>query len=255
MKKTIAEYLREASELFDAGEVVGAGQIWQAILKRDNSINEAKAGLLKVRERLSVTSPQSQSSGSHPLPDIVSEDIESFLQEGCSLYDTGALHEALNAWEKVLAIDPGHPHALSYVRGVRKELGLAMLDTGTLITSDQAQASRPQELKLLLERGSQLYETGMFEDALDSWESALALDPDNTLTKGYLAMVQMDMKARSPTVPLPPLDEPVQEPVESEAVPLPFEKNEQKPVSIESDKKPIINRPFSPTRQTPQTQI
>jgi len=258
--KTIAEYLREASELFDAGEVVKAGQIWQAILKKDPSINEAKSGLLKVREILSKTGCQAQSSaaGSHPLSETASEDIESYLREGCSLYDMGALHEALHAWEKVLDIDPGHSKALSYVRGVRKELGLAMPDVMAVAAPNQPQSRKSQELKKLLDRGSQLYEVGMFEDALNTWESALALEPDNSLVKGYLAMVQADLKSRSAaaqTSSLPSFSEPVQTHFESEPA-IPVEKTEQKTVSTEElDTQPPINRPFPVPAQTPQTKM
>lgn len=152
-KKTLAEHLKQASDLFDSGFVVKAGQIWQAILKRDSSVSEARAGLLKVREALShrtdLGTPaeeqqvarakaltQAESAQEVPKkvqtengPSSVPLDAAGYyLHVGRSLYDSGALTEALATWEKVLTIEPGHSLALSHVRGVRKELGLPVPD-------------------------------------------------------------------------------------------------------------------------------
>lgn len=44
-----ASYLSQARALFEAGEVLKAGQIWQAILKKDPAHPESKAGLYQVR--------------------------------------------------------------------------------------------------------------------------------------------------------------------------------------------------------------
>jgi tetratricopeptide (TPR) repeat protein len=233
-KKTLAEFLKQASDFFDAGEVVKAGQIWQAILKKDPSIAEARNGLLNVKAALSKkngatakpapTQPSAAPppAGSKPASDGATEQ---FLRKGCSLYDSGALTEALEAWEKVLAIEPGHYLALSYTRGVRKELGLPVADglqpprdTGSL-PEMQAPPARQAEVPIaqtapisedqakiiaVIERGSQLYKVGNIEGAVSAWESALAADPGNVLAKGYLTTARKDLKARPAVLP-PPL--------------------------------------------------
>jgi len=296
VKKTLAEHLREASDLFDSGEVVRAGQIWSAILKRDPSNNDAKSGLLKVRDvllmgagkdastrkpivetpsasdqtRSAVISEIPSMAGSQPLtPPVAGEDIERHLREGCSLYDAGERREALKAWEKVLAIDPEHSQALSYVRGVRKELGLTMSDSArqtpdtssadeplqTPISPRQPQSSESlEEVGLLIKRGVQLYETGMFEDALSAWESALALDPDNNLAKGYLMMVQKDLETRPTAALQSPPDEPVQGSFEPEPVKV-VEEAVQPQTSIESAPKPAKDQPSPLSAQPFAAQI
>ena len=45
-------YLRQADELFAQGEIVQAGQIWQAILRQDSSHAQARSGLMAVKQRL-----------------------------------------------------------------------------------------------------------------------------------------------------------------------------------------------------------
>ena len=245
MKKTLAEHLREASELFGSGEALKAGQIWRAILKKDPSNDEAKAGLLKVRDALSADAgtatpapepslkatpgpaPEQSAAAPAPIkppstPVTANEDIELCLREGCSLYDAGARCEALSAWEKVLAIDPGHSQALSFVRGVRKELGLAMPDSAQPAPKapprPQLSKAQQEEAKAFIERGVQLYENGLFKDALGAWESALALDSANNLVKGYIGMVQKDMEALSAAAPKSSPDEAIQAPTEPEPI-------------------------------------
>jgi tetratricopeptide (TPR) repeat protein len=47
-----APHLRQADEFFSKGEIVKAGQIWQAILKQQPTHAKAREGLLAVKQRL-----------------------------------------------------------------------------------------------------------------------------------------------------------------------------------------------------------
>ncbi|MDR2560550.1 MAG: tetratricopeptide repeat protein [Holophagales bacterium] len=240
-KKTIAEHLQHASLLFGAGEVVKAGQIWQAILKIHPSNEEAKAGLLKVRDALSKATTE------EPKPEVSLVEPESaatnsrnpaelLIKQGRAHYDQGSLQEALVAWEKALEIDPGNNLALSYARGVRKELGLPIPETmgavqgppskrqpseleGSVIgeTAAQLQSAKgqdeassgavgnkrpPEGIAAQIEKGSQLYKMGKIVEAIAAWESALSMDPSSTLVKGYLAMAWEDLDGRRQPSPV-----------------------------------------------------
>jgi len=249
-KKTLAEHLQHASLLFGAGEVVKAGQIWQAILKIHPSSEEARAGLRKVRDVLSNAStdkpkpetplmePEAATSGQGP--------AELLIKQGRAHYDQGSLHEALEAWEKALEMDHGSNLALSYARGVRKELGLPIpeamgaaknphsnnqpsepesrsvgeIGARPQITKDQGAAPngaagskrQPEEIASQIEKGSQLYKMGKIVEAIAAWETALSMDPSSALTKGYLAMAWEDLDNKrqpSPTGVPPKKREPL----------------------------------------------
>lgn len=260
-KKTLAEYLKQASELFDTGYVVKAGQIWQAILKKNPSNTPARAGLLKVRDVLSNGSASSSTEGI-PSSDTptelaqslskIKEESEHFYKQGCSLYDLGKIYEAKEAWEKALAIYPDHGLALSHIRGVRKELGLPMPESDTQtpnpidepiaksadtqpippvsskaeesifvdVSENKVELEQPQidkeskevdspdasesqaqltpgeseeEINRFVEQGTHLYKIGKVEEAIHIWQSVVALNPDNILTKGYLIMAQAEL--------------------------------------------------------------
>jgi tetratricopeptide (TPR) repeat protein len=309
--KTLTEYLKLASDSFDAGELVRAGQIWQAILKKDSSVEEAKAGLLKVKALLSEDVGKEQST-----PEIGFEasanhgggrssvDIESYLTKGRSLYDLGELQQALVAWEKVLGIDPSHQLALSYVRGVCKELGLPMPSseqTRNIIqdntesgdesissppskpsdhSSHQAPSAKPDvddsetaspsqdsteepspretKVKNLIQIGSKSYELGLYEGAIETWESALALEPDNSLIRAYLGMAQRDLERQNNQPGLAPQE--LHQPPSKEAEPkfpklidVPIELVRDKPVkqATKDSAQPVT--PAPPTKPQPKS--
>ena len=161
-------YLSQADTLFAQGEMVKAGQIWQAILKQQPAHPEArqrlldlKQHLLALREREAATpvppAPAavavSVAAPPAPLPDPVSTpepeppsapepihlaspepqpppalNTDRLLAEGCTLYDMGQLEDALRKWDLVLAQDPSHVLARGYVNGVRQELGRPPLE-------------------------------------------------------------------------------------------------------------------------------
>jgi tetratricopeptide (TPR) repeat protein len=162
-----APYLRQADDLFAQGDITKAGQIWQAIIKRDPSHSEARTGLLAVKKRLlalreaeaamvpplSPATSAPEQPGYEPIPQAQEPalvdprstppepiqirdaagaigdalDPDRLLAEGCTLYDMGQLGDALRKWEQVLALDPNHALARSYASSARRELGLPPL--------------------------------------------------------------------------------------------------------------------------------
>ena len=162
-----APYLRQADQLFAQGEVVKAGQIWQAILKQQPAHAESRQRLLALREHLLAQQEAARTAAAPPpaprpepapvpvpapavtetasairiaLPVAPPAPVpapapspspamepDRLLIEGCTLYDMGQVPDALRKWEQVLALDPTHNLALGYANGARRELGLPPL--------------------------------------------------------------------------------------------------------------------------------
>jgi len=195
-------HLARAAALFDQGEVVQAGQIWQAILKRDPAHREARAGLYRVKLAL-------DRSNGEPDPEVL-------LQEGCTLFDLGQVRDALEKWERILAFDPRNRLALAYANDARRELGLALLPDPSAPARPEppADAGRTESADLLVREAVQIYDLGMVDEAVAKWERALALDPNQQDAPAYLAMARRDREAagQSPTGPPPAAARPAVQP-------------------------------------------
>src|SRR5512133_3213438 len=113
-----APYLRQADELFARGEIVKAGQIWQAILKQQPTHTEARERLVALRERL-LAEREAQAAAALPppapqpapepepapapvpeplppaTPVVSSEEPDRLVIQGCTLYDMGQVPDAL----------------------------------------------------------------------------------------------------------------------------------------------------------------
>jgi len=205
-------HLDRAASLFDAGDVVQAGQIWQAVLKRDPANQAARAGLFRVKAALD------QKSGAW--------DNERLLQEGCTLFDMGQMADALQKWEQVLGNDPGHKLALAYANDARRELGLPPLAPARGPDQPAAQAPPAQagpDLDQLVREGAQLYDLGMAEEAMVKWGRVLELRPEHKDALEYLQMARRDQAqaAAQAAAPAPAPERrsapgPVQDPFETQ---------------------------------------
>jgi tetratricopeptide (TPR) repeat protein len=170
MTDPYASYLRQADDHFAKGEIVKAGQIWQAILKQQPTHAEARAGLIKVKQILDEQKAQASAATVPPSPrpvipgvtaappevsapepvapppppppaptavaEVSPEEIDKLLREGCTLYDMGQTEDALKKWEKLLSLAPNHAMARDYMNGARRELGLAPLAVGEAPTHE-----------------------------------------------------------------------------------------------------------------------
>jgi tetratricopeptide (TPR) repeat protein len=231
-----APHLRQADELFAQGDIVKAGQIWQAILKQDPSHTKARAGLLAVKERLlalreaeaaappvapSTSAPEAsdesvpqaqepalvdpRSTPPEPIriqnaAEVITGtlDPERLLAEGCTLYDMGQIGDALQKWERVLTLDPEHALARSYVSSARHELGLAPLQVAALAAPKVELPQAEEDIDKLLREAVQLYDMGLTEEAISKWERVLVLEPQRQEVEGYLRQARIELGTAAP---------------------------------------------------------
>ena len=215
-----ARYLDEADALFEAGNVVKAGQIWQAILKRDATHAIARAGLYKVKVYFDARATQDGLTAL-PMPDPPPEALGTApaleaMDKGCALYDAGRIEEAIANWEKVLAMDPGNALVRGYLDGARRKLEADAIAFGQVPQPPPAAAPEPEpdaqaDNERLLRDGCTLFDMGQEGDALQKWERILATDPHHALALAYASDARKNLG-------LPPRAE---DPAQVQSQPLP----------------------------------
>lgn len=156
-------YLKKAAVLFEAGDVVQAGQIWQAILKKSPNHEEARAGLYKVKlyfdaratqdglateRKEQAAKAEAAAPAAHPpMSGGVAPELMRLLEQGCTLYDAGHFEDAITKWDQVLEKDPQNVLAKGYITGAKRILGLPVQD-GAVEPEPRATASLPADLYL-----------------------------------------------------------------------------------------------------------
>jgi tetratricopeptide (TPR) repeat protein len=145
-------YLNRAEALFRNGDVVPAGQIWQAILKRNPGHAAARAGLLRVKAFLDQRNlatgsdarrepgppaldvppparpdvPTAPTSEPRPAPGPAEDPwgrAAQLVQEGAQIYDLGMAEEAVAKWREALELNPQHLEAQAYLAMAQRDLG------------------------------------------------------------------------------------------------------------------------------------
>jgi tetratricopeptide (TPR) repeat protein len=160
-----APHLRQAEDLFAQGEIVKAGQIWQAVLKQQPSHTGAREGLLAVKQHL-LAQRDAEIQAAPPEPAAEEVPAPAPLPQTPA---TATPEPAAEAGEK--------PQAELNPRATAPELPLARL-----VGIPLAEPASPERL---LAEGCTLYDMGQVADALHKWEQVLALDPDHALARGY----------------------------------------------------------------------
>jgi tetratricopeptide (TPR) repeat protein len=201
-------YLKRAAELFDAGDIVQAGQIWQAILKKKPEHEVARAGLYKVKLYFDARATQGglvgqktpgeagdvrATQGAPAKPQ--DPEITRLLEQGCTLYDAGHVEDALSRWVQVLAKEPDNVLAKGYIIGARRTLGTpeAASAAPALPAPAPAPVDPGVDFERLLRDGCTLFDMGQLEDALKKWEQILAHDPGHALARAYVQDARKDL--------------------------------------------------------------
>lgn len=180
-----APYLRQADDLFSKGELVKAGQIWQAILKQAPQHVEARGRLLQVKQRLLAL--QAQAAAEAPPPVAVT------APEPPAPPPTPA-----PAAELAPPPAPA-PEPTSVPAPAPEPASVAA--PARPATPGEAEPDR------LLIEGCTLFDMGQVEDALRKWELVLALDPGHRLAREYANGARRDLGLPPLAAPEPPAAE------------------------------------------------
>lgn len=188
-----APYLRQADDLFSKGELVKAGQIWQAILKQAPQHVEARGRLLQVKQRLLALQAEAAGAAAPPPPApgpaapeaVASEPMGSTAAEGASGAAPVPPPQPTPPPEPTSVPAPAPPPAPPVPPPARVPAGDLDPDR-------------------LLNEGCTLFDMGQVEDALRKWEQLLALEPGHRLAREYANGARRDLG-------LPPLEAPAPE--------------------------------------------
>ncbi|WP_243295220.1 hypothetical protein [Geothrix mesophila] len=182
-----APYLRQADQLFAQGEIVKAGQIWQAILKQQPAHAEARERLLALRDRLLAQRQEEERVAAQ----AASPQIPAPLPEPVQPPSPAPPPVTVAAPPAPLAPPPAHP----------------------LTPAPPAPVAPPPpphvEPERLVIEGCTLYDMGQVADALQKWEQALAIDPTQSLALGYAngARRELGLPPLQGTAPVAPAEE------------------------------------------------
>lgn len=197
-----AAHLQRAQDLFQAGEVIAAGQIWQAVLRKNPTHAGARACLVHVKhwldERQKAGDPvvlAAQNQGPVSLDDL-------------PVSGTAAARPA-----------PQPPP-------VQPPVAVAPTPVPPPPPSMEREATPSEaddegvDVDLLIRQGCTLFDMDQIEDALARWEEVLKVEPNHRLALEYVASARQEL-ARQAARPEPQPPVPLAEAPRVAAVPVP----------------------------------
>ena len=176
-------YLLKGRSLYDEGDLQGALEAWEKAFAIDPGQSLVQSYARGVRRELGLPMPDdlrhpAQEGNDSPLAEKPLDDNSDQLDSkasGCS----------------------GHPPSnISYA-----ESGFVNIEIERRAPALPKKTGGDEEIRLLIDRGSNLYEMGQLENAVVAWSEALALDPDNSLIKSYLSLAQSDLDNEKAIIP------------------------------------------------------
>ena len=187
-----APYLRQADQLFAQGEVVKAGQIWQAILKQQPAHAESRQRLLALRAHL-LAQQEAARAAAVPPPASRPEPVPAPVSAPAPVPPPPPVRVEAEAAPAIRVAVPVAPPAA----------------TSTPAPAPAPPAPGVEPDRLLIE-GCTLYDMGQVPDALQKWEQVLALDPTHSLALGYAngARRELGLPPLQASAPATPAEEP-----------------------------------------------
>ncbi|MCD6036432.1 MAG: hypothetical protein K0S67_316 [Nitrososphaeraceae archaeon] len=134
--------------------------------------------------RQTVTPPNNTQPKTIPETKI-SDDANDLISKGTDVYDLGKYQEALEYYDKALAIDPNYDVALYSKGSALSKLGK---DQEALEWYDKALAIDPNYVAALNNKGTSLDDLGNYQEAIEWFDKALAIDPNyvsTLISKGW----------------------------------------------------------------------
>jgi tetratricopeptide (TPR) repeat protein len=197
-----APHLRQAEAFFAKGEIVKAGQIWQAILKQQPTHAKAREGLLAVKRHLQALKEAGAAAvRAFKEPVAVPESTERLAPPPlpAPAWAAPAVPQPPPLPKPEPALAPGTPPA-----ALASEFHfLAPSLEGPLPPTPRRVVPGSLVLDRLVAEGCTLYDMGQIEDALRKWERALAIVPSHALAQSYANGARRELGLAPVQAPVP----------------------------------------------------
>ncbi len=199
-----ASHLQRARSLFEGGDVIQAGQIWQAILKKQADHPEARTGLLKVKLWMEAQKPVPAAPPPSPGAPAVGRTPHK---------ETIPFKPFFPPKGEAAAVPEPEPEDFSPP--------VRALEPAPVAPSPE---DEPDPVAQLLKEGCTLYDMGQSEDALKKWGAILDQEPAHKLAREYVSQARRELGLDSipiPVVagaPIQPPAPPVAPPPDTEAL-------------------------------------
>jgi len=154
-------------------------------------------------------SAQSDSLNSQNIP---SAKIDEYLTTGKNLYRQDKYNEAIETWQKVLALDPQNNQALRYIERAQEkikevqETKMGQQETAPSekstanTTTPETQAPSSTNIDELLNEGKNLYRLEKYNEAVNVWKKVLTIDTQNSQAQRYIERAEEKLKELKQTV-------------------------------------------------------
>jgi tetratricopeptide (TPR) repeat protein len=188
-------HLRQAEVFFIRGEIVKAGQIWQAILKQQPTHAKAREGLMAVKQRLLALREAEATTAHAPsesLPLASPDSAERLAPAPPPPPSTPAVTPVEVLATPFVAPPPSLPRPERASLTVARPDSMSQVAHFLIRSLDVPLYPAPGRVVTgsldpdrLVAEGCTLYDMGQIEDALRKWDRALAMDPTHTLARSY----------------------------------------------------------------------
>ncbi|MDI6642174.1 MAG: tetratricopeptide repeat protein, partial [Elusimicrobiota bacterium] len=183
----------EIKRLFTEAEVLhskGTYKDYQEALKRlerilelDPKNEDAKEKLTATKHRIAEIEEITRKKEEEKLKAKEEKRIQELYKTSIDLYNKGNWADAIRGFKEVIKFYPGHKEATEYLK--RSEAGLAK--------KKEQDALKSQELYT---EGVKEYTAGNIKKAIELWEKAVKLDPENVKAQKSLERAREEIKKK-----------------------------------------------------------
>ncbi len=122
------------------------------------------------------------SSNASAQPKTTQDLVEKTTDEGVNFYKQGKYPQAQAKFETALNLDSRHIKAQSYLRKTKLKMGQEVESFGPKLNV----TPKTSEIDQWTQKGLKLYEQKQYEQAIQTWNKALELDPQNRRVQVYI---------------------------------------------------------------------
>ncbi len=196
VKKSSKEILQEIKQLYKAGKYDEALILCSDLVARHPNNADLKGLYAKIEARTNALKSSPKPEAPPPESTVyytdraetamsgeASVNVDQLIQQGVKLYEVQDYEQAMNTWERALAVDPDNTIAMEYLGNVRAMV--SDCDHPASVSAEGAADEIPDKNQLLTiyNEGLQLYKHKDFDAALEKWEYILKYHPGHKETQ------------------------------------------------------------------------
>lgn len=198
-QETIKQHIDGGRRYYRQRQYKKAIEEWENVLKLDPENLKVKKYISRAQSKIGGVEELSTGKSESQVDQPAVSKVDDLIDQGRNFYRDGQYEMAIKIWEEAYKLKPDSKRLTRYLLKAREKVsgGTDAPSVSTVPDTTSPFEGRPSSEEDIISKGKEFFRKGEYQRAIEEWERALKLQPDNKKVKRYIGKAKKNLEVEN----------------------------------------------------------